>query len=270
VSEPVRLAVLGDPLAYTLSPVLHRAGATALGFACESQALRTPPAALGERLAMLAGDGVRGVNLTHPLKADALKFVPDVTAAARRARSINTVDLGRDPWHGDTTDGDGFLDLLAELGLAPAEARTVLLGAGGSSRSLALALQGAGAAPVVVSSRDPGKRAGAWSDLDARSVAWRSDDETAALAEANLIVNCTPMSGRQGPVPLDPVAPSALIVDLVYGPALPDWIARARAGGRRAYDGLGLLVHQARRSLSLWFAADVPLAPLAASVGWPR
>ena len=73
MNDAIRLAVLGDPLAYTLSPVLHRAGCEALGFACEAHALRTPPAELAERLRDLAARGFRGCNLTHPLKEHALE-----------------------------------------------------------------------------------------------------------------------------------------------------------------------------------------------------
>lgn len=267
---PIKLAVLGDPLRFTLSPELHRAGCEALGFACESRAMRTPPAQLGERLATLAAAGYHGVNLTHPLKADVLRHVPQVSDAARRARSANTVGFGGAVWWADTTDGGGFLDWLAELGRDPARERTVLLGAGGSARSLALALSDAGAPPPVVTARDPAKRRGAWGDVPAAWTAWRSAEEKAALAAATLVVNCTPLEGENTPAAIEDLPPAALVLDLVYGPSVTPWVRSARRAGRSAYDGLGLLVHQARRSLGLWFDRDVPLAPLATAVGWPR
>ena len=267
--DTVRLAVLGDPLRYTRSPDLHRAGCEALGFGCESVALRTPPAQLGERLASLAAEGYRGVNVTHPLKADVLRHVPEVSEEARRARSANTIGFG-DPWWAGTTDGAGFLDWLAELGREPARERTVLLGAGGSARSLALALAGAGAPPPVVTARDPAKRRGAWSDVPVEWTAWRSAEEQQALAAATLVVNCTPLEGPDSPAPVDQLPREALVLDLVYGPDVTPWVRAARRAGRHACDGLGLLVHQARGSLALWFGRDVPAAVLAAAVGWPR
>lgn len=267
---PVRLAVLGDPLRYTRSPELHRAGCAALGLACESVALRTPPAALGERLAALAAEGYTGVNVTHPLKADVLRHVPQVSAEARRARSANTVGFAPGGWWADSTDGGGFLDWLAEFGRAPSAERSVLLGAGGSARSLALALAGAGAPPPVVTARDPAKRRGAWGDVPATWTEWRSDEETAALAGATLIVNCTPLEGPDSPAPVDALPHEALVLDLVYGPQVTPWVRAARRAGLSAFDGLGLLVHQARRSLALWFQREVPAAALAEAVGWPR
>ena len=87
----MKLAVLGDPLAFTLSPVLHRAGLESLGLAGTSEAFPTPAARLEERLAALDQAGYRGANLTHPLKEAALARVARVTDEARRARSVNTV-----------------------------------------------------------------------------------------------------------------------------------------------------------------------------------
>src|SRR5690242_10633480 len=157
MSEVVRLAVLGDPLRYTRSPDLHRAGCEALGLACESIARRTPPAALGDTLAELAAGGWRGVNLTHPLKADVLKHVQRVSPVAAAGRSANTVGFDGGAWWADSTDGAGFLDLLAELERTPAAERAVLLGAGGAARSVALALGDAGCVSVTISARDPEK-----------------------------------------------------------------------------------------------------------------
>lgn len=266
----MRLGVLGDPLRYTRSPDLHRAGCEALGIACESVALRTPPAALGPRLAELAAAGWLGVNVTHPLKADVLRHVRNVSPAARRARSANTIGFGDgDPW-ADTTDGPGFLDWLRELGRDPAHERMMLLGAGGSARSLALAMNESGAPPPVVTARDPGKRRGAWEDVPATWTAWRSPEEQAALTGATLVVNCTPLEGADSPAPVDRIPRAALVLDLVYGPEVTPWVRAARRAGLSACDGLGLLVHQARRSLERWFGREVPLEPLAEAVGWPR
>lgn len=268
--SPVRLAVLGDPLHYTRSPDLHRAGLQALGLAGDSEAFRTPPERLGERLAELAARGLRGVNLTMPLKEAALSHLARVSDAARAARSVNTVGFDEDGWWGDTTDGPGLLDLLSDLRRGDAGGRVVMLGAGGAARSLAHSLAGTGAS-LVVSARRPADAEAAWRDVSrARVVGWRGADETAALAEATLVVNATPLSGRDEPAPLSAIARNALLVDLNYGPEVTPWVRQAREDGRTAYDGLGLLVHQARRSLGLWFGRMPEVLTLARAVGWPR
>ena len=266
----VRLGVIGDPLAFTLSPELHRAGCAALGITCDSVAIRTPTAVIEERLAEFERREFLGVNVTHPLKADVLRFVPRVSDAARRARSANTLGFGEGGRWADTTDGAGFLDLLRGMGRDPASMRAVMLGAGGSARSLALALIEAGAPAPVVTARDPGKRAGAWVGVEASFVEWRSAGEARELERATLVINCTPLSAEEGPAPIDRLPRGALIVDLVYGPDVTRWVRAARRAGLEAIDGLGLLVHQARHSLKLWLGQDVPLAALEEAVGWPR
>jgi shikimate dehydrogenase len=271
VTAPVRLAVLGDPLRYTRSPELHRAGAAALGFTCESVAIRTPAGDLPRTLARLAGEGYRGCNLTMPLKEPALACMRAATPVARRARSVNTVTFTAAGPEGDTTDGAGFVDLLASLDRDAARHRVVLLGAGGAARSLALAvLDAGGPAPRVISRHEPAPDEAWGGALAARWCAWGSAAARAALADAEVVVNCTPLAGDEFPAPLAVLARGVLVVDLTYGETITPWVRDARAHGLEAVDGLGLLVHQGRHSLMRWFGREVPLAPLAAAVGWPR
>jgi shikimate dehydrogenase len=165
-----------------------------------------------------------------------------------------------------------LIDLLRSFGREPARERAVMLGGGGAARSLALALSATGARPTAVSVRRPDRHTGGWGGIPgARLVAWRSAEEGAALGEATMVVNATPLGGDDDdPAPLEAIARHALILDLNYGERPGSWVLRARAEGREAYDGLGLLVFQARRSLALWLARPVPLDPLARAVGWPR
>ncbi len=268
-AEEVRLAVLGDPLAFTLSPELHRAGAAALGLACESAAIRTPVAELGSRLAELAARGFDGVNLTVPLKEAALAHLPRVSDRARLARSVNTVGFAAAGAWGDTTDGDGFVAWLATLERAPAAGEAfLLLGAGGAARSLGAALV-VGGQRVLVASREPALHAAAWASIPAAHVRWDGGPMDRALAGAGWIVNATPIADRD-PVPFESLPAGARLVDLRYEREITGWVRRARSLGFEAWDGLGLLVHQARRSLALWTGREPPLAALEAAVGWPR
>jgi len=268
VTAPCRLAVLGDPLTFTLSPELHRAGLAAIGWSGTSEALRTPLEDLAARLDHLAAAGYRGVNLTHPLKQAVLARLARVSAPARRAASVNTVGFDPNGWWGETTDGPGFLDLLALLGRPPARERVVLLGAGGAARSLALALIEAGVAELGVCARDPEGAAVTWRELALVSwTRWDSSAARAALESATLVVHATPLQRAEGPVPLEWIGRSAAIVDLVYGPDPLPWLVRAHVSGRQTFDGRALLALQARRSLRLWTGCDVPLGALTRAIG---
>lgn len=264
------LAVLGDPLAYTLSPVLHRAGLALLGLEGGSEAIRTPPDRLGERLADLAARGYRGASVTHPLKEPALAFVTRASGRSQRARSVNTIGFEPDGSWGDTTDGEGFVDWIGRLGRDPSREQVTMLGGGGAARSLALALAGAGAT-LDVSVRDPARARAAWADVPrARVVEWRSAAEEDALQSATVIVNATPLAGEEPPLPLERCPAHALLLDLTYGPEPGAWVRAARSRGIEAHDGLGLLVFQARRAFERWSGRPLAWEPFAAAVGWPR
>ena len=262
----VRLAVLGDPLRYTRSPDLHRAGAEAVGLACESEALRTPLGELPATLERLAAGGYLGCNLTMPLKETVLECLRTVSATARRARSVNTVTFHPEGAHGETTDGAGFVDLLASLDRKPSGIRVVCLGSGGAVRGLALALADAGAAPMLVVSRREPATEEAWGGaLGARWSAWGSAAAREAVSSADVLVNGTPLGGEALSMVLDDATRGTLVVDLTYAEAVTPWVLEARQRGLESVDGLGLLVHQARHALHSLHAQDAQLV-----VGWPR
>jgi shikimate dehydrogenase len=265
----VRLAVLGDPLSFTLSPALHRAGLESIGLACESRAIRTTAEQLGPRLDELAAAGYRGVNLTAPLKEEALRHLTRVSDPARRARSANTVGFEPEARWGDTTDGAGFVTWLRTLGRIPKQQSVVFFGAGGAVRSLALALAEAGCDRLTVCARRPDPARSAWSEIsDVTWASWDSAATTLALAAATLVVHGTPLDDPG--IALVQVPDHALIIDLRYAEAPMPWVSRARAAGFEAWDGLGLLVFQAQRSLALWTGGEIAIDPLARAVGWPR
>jgi len=185
------------------------------------------------------------------------------SAEAIRTRSVNTVTFAPGGARGDTTDGAGFMDLLAVEGREVASARVTLLGAGGSARSLALAIGGAGGKAVRVVSRREPEAGEAWGGpLGERWAAWGSSAAERAFATTDVLVNCTPLGAGELPSPFQRLPRGALIVDLTYGPAVTPWVAAARSAGLDAVDGLSLLVHQARRSLAIWLGHDVPDIPL--------
>ncbi len=264
----VGLAVLGDPLAYTLSPDLHRAGLAALGLPGDSAALRTPVAGLAARLRELAAAGIVGVNLTHPLKHAVIGHLDTIADRAARAGSVNTVRFDGDRLHGDTTDGAGFVDWFGVLGHGLRGMRVVIMGAGGAARSLAPALLDAGA-EVTVAARRPDPAA--WAPLaPARLLAWPSPGLEAALESAGLVVNATPESAADRPVAPGRLRAGTRFADLTYGPGPTPWVLAALGAGFEAHDGLGMLIGQARRSFGVWFGREPAFDGLGAAVGWPR
>ena len=120
---PGQLGVLGDPIAHSLSPVMHNAALAQLAPAHPRLAgvryhrLHITAGELPEALKLLHAQGFAGVNLTVPHKIQALTLVETLSPEARRAESVNTLVRTPTGWAGHTTDGQGFLEALRELSL---------------------------------------------------------------------------------------------------------------------------------------------------------
>jgi len=181
-----------------------------------------------------------------------------LTARARRAGSVNTLLRKGDRWHGDTTDGIGLVrDLTDRHGLDLRGRRVLMIGAGGSARSVAPALLDAGITELVVVNRTP-ERADELIDAmgePGRAIS-RYWEDLRDLGDFELIVNAT-SAGRDRDVefklPLSLVNSMTTAVDLNYGEAAIAFLAWARAAQcRNTVDGLGMLVEQAAESFLQW------------------
>ncbi len=211
--------------------------------------------------------GLAGVNLTIPLKERALELMDILTPAARRAGAVNTVSFMGGRMEGHSTDGEGFLQSLAAgWGWSSRGARVVVLGAGGAARSVAFALADAGARRIMVVNRSPARAAalarslGDWRAAG-RGLPSRAADWRLMLANADLLVNATPigMHGGPSPVPAGALARGLAVADLVYNPARTALLLAARARGCRAQNGEGMLVQQGALALERWTHRRAPV-----------
>ncbi|MCX7801174.1 MAG: shikimate dehydrogenase [Fimbriimonadales bacterium] len=254
-------AVIGDPVSHSLSPRMHAAALQAMGLSLSYVAVRVPPGEVAPALEHLAGLGYRGANCTVPHKAEALAACRSADPFARRVGAVNTVRLPT--LEGTNTDGPGFLDTLGPLGM-PRGSRVLVLGAGGSARAVAAALE------------DAGYRLRLWNRTRERAEALvRELGLSADLSEhpdpsgCRLIVNTTSASLHGSEVSLDwgRVEPDAVAYDLMYGESPTPFLLRAARSGLRTLDGRPLLAAQGARSLEWWLGAQAPRRVLLLSLG---
>jgi shikimate dehydrogenase len=218
----------------------------------------------------MADLGIRGLSVTMPHKAGAAEACQRLTPVAERLGVVNTVTNMGGELVGDSTDGPGFVDSLADLGWSPQAKRCLVLGAGGAARAVVLALAEAGADRVDVVGRRPDQV------LAAAALAGKVGGVgTVGAAEAaDLIVNATPVgmlgtgaetSGLPFGLRLERLGGGQLVADLVYAPATTPLIAAARARGASTCNGLGMLIHQAARQVSIWTGRDAPVQAMSAA-----
>jgi shikimate dehydrogenase len=274
------VGVIGDPVAHSLSPTLHNAAFDAVGLDWVYVAFPVPRGRAAEAVAAVPALGLAGFNVTMPHKEDVAAACDELTPDAAALRSVNTVVArpgGRTL--GDSTDGPGFLDALADEGIAVAGRPVLVVGAGGAARAVVLALGRAGASVTVAARRPeaaesaaglaPGARAvplGALAPAGPSSAARSGAVDPAAFA---LVVNATPLGMSGGdPLPVDPESlhSGQAVVDLVYHPADTPLLTAGRARGAHAVNGLGMLLHQAARSFTLWTGRPAPLDAMRTAV----
>ena len=263
-----RLAVLGQPIAHSLSPAMHGAAFAALGIGQDWSyvAIEINPGDFSDGVRRLASEGFAGVNVTIPHKEAALAVAGDASAAAREIGASNTLSFGSGAIRADNTDAAG---LIAALPADPAGMRALVLGAGGSARAVAWALKRA-RADVIVHNRTHSRALELAADIGVNSIESAGEIR---LSDYDILVNATSiglrMPAEQSVTPDSPLKALGLgvdglddrkvVVDLVYGAEPTDLIETARRHGAKTVDGREILVRQGAESLRIWTGLEPPL-----------
>jgi shikimate dehydrogenase len=249
-------AVIGSPISHSLSPAIHNAAFAAAHRDGEYMAVECGLNDVEATMSGLQADGLVGLSVTMPLKEAVIDFLDFVTPDADFLNAVNCISFGPSGSIGHSTDGDGCCDALIEQGGARLRGATVvLLGAGGTARSIALALVRRGAHVVVVNRTQSNAM-----DL-VNSFAGFGDEvsislgDQSSIASASILINATSVGMNTADLPIDPVHlhSQLIVLDAVYSPLETSLLMAARETGATVVDGLWMLIHQARHQQKLWF-----------------
>jgi shikimate dehydrogenase len=269
MSLPDRYAVLGHPVAHSQSPFIHAAFARQTGEALEYGRIECPPGAFQATVRAFiasadpaAGRGPAcGCNITVPFKFEAPALARRLSPRAALAQAANVLrfDADAEGWFADNTDGIGLVnDIEQGAGLALAGRRLLLVGAGGAASGALGPLIERAPALVVVANRTAAKaealvqRHRALAMQHGVTLRAAGLDECGSGYDVVLNSSASSLSGAPVPVPAGVLAPGALALDMMYGPAAAPFLAWAADHGARGRDGLGMLVHQAAEAFLLW------------------
>ena len=251
--------VIGMPVAYSRSPVLHGHWLRRYGIAGHYVPLPVLPEHLAEVLRILPRAGFVGVNVTIPHKEAVLTLADVVTDRAALIGAANTLIFRPDgKIHADNTDGYGFMANLRQYApdWQPDRGPAAVIGAGGAARAVVASLLDSGVRELRITNRTRIRSEQIRAEFGARLVVYDWAQAGNMLEGAATVVNATSL-GMQGKqplrVPLDALSPDALVTDLVYTPLITSFLAEAQARGCRVVDGLGMLLHQAAPGFERWF-----------------
>lgn len=261
------VGVIGWPVTHSLSPVIYNAAFAAAELDWVYLPMPVPPGRVRAAVEGLRALGFAGANVTMPHKTECATLLDTLSEDAASLQAVNTIVVGAERISGHNTDVGGFERFLRrDAGFDPGGQAALLFGAGGAARACALALARDGLASLSVAVRDPSRADALRATVDgyATEVSVIAFDD-AAEADANLVINATPLGVHGETLPLPRLGPRVLAVDLLYRPPSTPLQEAARRAGGAAFGGLGLLLHQAAISFELWTGQAAPLSVMSAA-----
>lgn len=273
----LKLAVIGHPVAHSLSPTMHRANLHALGLEGSYEKLDVAPEGLGEAVRRFRDEGYAGLNVTIPHKQAVIPLLDHVDLSVARYGACNTLKFEPDgTLTGFNTDVIGFGETLSAHGFSLKSARVTVAGCGGAGGALAAYAAYEGAARVAVAGRSADKVGAVVARLRGLGLASEivgltlgSPDCLREARASDLVVNATPLGlkpGDDAPLPAAAFRPGQFAFDIIPTRARPPMAKVAAAAGAVALDGLEFLVGQGAKSFELWTGRVADRAVMMASL----
>ena len=278
IDPPIRLGVLGDPVAHSLSPEMQNAALRACEINAQYARFHIRPNELRSALRFLRNLGFAGVNLTVPHKIAGFGQIDEADESANRIGAVNTIRVRDKKLVGSNTDGEGFLRAVrSEFSVDLRDLRVFIIGAGGGTgRAIAWQCALENCERLVLVNRTL-EKANALAErlrsffMEARvlgpaarleAVAWEEPLMRMQLAGTDLIVNATPLGMNPSdptPIPGRLIAPHHMVFDCIYGPSKTALLRAAEQAGARSANGISMLLHQGALSFSIWFDREPPI-----------
>ncbi|OON85823.1 shikimate dehydrogenase [Oribacterium sp. C9] len=276
------ICLLGSPVAHSLSPAMHNEGFKQLNLDYSYLAFDIKEGELQGVLDSFKRMGVRGFNLTMPLKTEMVSLCDKMSTAAEIAGTVNTVVIEEDGTvTGHTTDGIGFTESARQSGVDFAGKKVTLLGTGGAGIAILvqLALDGAGEVTVFerAGSRFKDRTAKVVSELNSRTSCRVNvldyDDSSLKkeISESALLINATNVGmapntegnlikdaswlTERAPGITEPLAVS----DVIYNPRKTKLLEMAEECGLNAFNGMYMLLYQGAAAFELWTGQKMPV-----------
>lgn len=262
------VGAFGCPIDENPTGVMEEAAFRAKGLDFRYLTIKVGPGDLEAAMAGIRAMNFRGINLTIPHKVEVLKYLDELSEAARIIGAVNMV-VNRDGklW-GENTDGKGFLMSLENAGVSVAGKTVLILGAGGASRAISVECTLAGAKKIYIANRNPER---------GRELVQLLKDRTAAEAEyirwvgpvqipadVEILVNGTcvglfPDVDQKPEMDYDTIRPGMVVSDVIFNDPNSLFLREAEQRGAKTVNGLGMLVNQGALNFTLWTGAEAPV-----------
>lgn len=261
-------AIIGDPVAHSLSPVMHNAAFKEFGLNLVYVAFNVPAKDLKHAVLGVKSLGLKGLNITMPHKNEVMKYLDELDVSAKSVGAVNTILNNQGKLVGYNTDGQGAMVALQENGVCPEKKKLVILGAGGAAQAIAYqATQDVN--ELVILNRTPNKAKKLVKSLPqnlttkVHSGALSFDVLKQELETADILINATSVGmhpdTESSPVISDLLRSDLSVMDLVYNPLETKLLKDAKNVGAKVISGLEMLIYQGAVSFHIWTNCPAPI-----------
>lgn len=245
-------AVIGDPIAHSLSPFMHETWFKENGIEASYIPVRVEPADLAKACESLLLMGASGFNVTLPHKQAIIPFLSGIDETAGSMNAVNTVIRKDRKFFGLNTDGDGFVQSL--LTTEPErDAKILVIGAGGAARGICFALSRANFENVTIANRTYRRAEELAEETDASAMTIAEAEEN--LGNFDIVIQTTSVGLAEDealPLSISNMKSDALAADIVYNPIETPFLKAADAKGCRTLSGVGMFVYQGAIAFEQW------------------
>ncbi len=254
----IKLAVIGDPIAHSLSPDIHLPVLKRLCIKAEYERVRVEKNRLSDWIHKVHEEGYDGFNITMPNKIDIIPFLDEIDEDAKLYHSVNTVVARNGKLYGHNTDGNGFLTMFTQEGYRFKDMNVVLFGAGGAASTIALKIASQKPKKITILAINiddaniiSKKIKENDSDVDVAYDDMTLNTMNVHCRSADILINATPL-GMQGVNAefenfdfLKTMPPNGLVCDIIYHPMKTRLMMEAERMGHPVLGGIGMLIYQA-------------------------
>ena len=242
--------VIGNPIEHSLSPQLHKHWFKENNINASYDKKKIKENEVEEIIKQLKEEKINGINVTVPYKKSVIPFVDELTSSANVTKSVNTVFKRNNKIIGDNTDIKGFEQGLKHINYSVKNKKIFILGAGGVTPSIIVALKNLGSSKIFVSNRTKEKAENLkkiYKDLEI--VNWGE------IVEFDMIINCTSLGLKNTDeikINYNNIGINKLFFDLIYNPKETNFLKKAKLTGNKTENGKMMFIYQAQLAFKIW------------------
>ena len=257
-------AVIGDPIEHSMSPTMHKWIFDYLGMNAKYEKIKVGKNELPKIIQKMKSGYLDGINVTIPLKETVLTFLDEINTRAKSIGAVNCIMISNSKVIGNNTDWYGFSMALKNNNINLLDKEVIILGAGGSAKSILYTLKRIGVLKIFLLNRTIENA----KILEGNSIiAHPLDDAKEIIKTDSIIINTTSvgMKNKHSPINTNLINKDQILFDIIYSPLETSLLKCGKKRGALTINGLDMFIYQGMASLDLWFGSSI-----STQVNFPR